>query len=73
MARSLLSDVQTGGFGLAWGLLVVAATFSVISMAIFVCTGKKKRPSNDTKYGTGTGTAAASAAAGSASTPSVGC
>lgn len=42
MARSFLIDGGTGSLGLVWGLLVVAATFSVIAMAVFVCGDNKE-------------------------------
>lgn len=81
MARRLLSDGRTSGFGLVWGMLAVAATFSVITMAVFMCIGHKKPQKSEKKHRTdhvgattaavAGATAAATAAASSASTPTV--
>lgn len=52
MVRSFLSDGGTGGSGLVCGLLAVAASFSLIAMAVFVCIGHKKSPNNKKKHRT---------------------
>ncbi|CAH8355585.1 unnamed protein product [Eruca vesicaria subsp. sativa] len=46
MAKSYLSNGGIGNSGLVWGLLVVAATFSLIAMTVFVCIGHKRSPNN---------------------------
>lgn len=46
MARSLLRNDSTGGFGIVWGMLAVAGTFSVVAMTVFVCMGHKKSKTN---------------------------
>ncbi|KAG5404075.1 hypothetical protein IGI04_010194 [Brassica rapa subsp. trilocularis] len=67
MARSFLSDGGAGGLGLVWGFVVVAATFSVIAMAVFVC-GDKKSSDNEKEHRTGPG---AGVYASQASVPSI--
>ncbi|KAJ0261904.1 hypothetical protein HA466_0049300 [Hirschfeldia incana] len=49
MARSFLSDAGAGGLGLVWGFVVVAATFSVIAMAVFVCGDKSSSDNEEPK------------------------